>query len=74
MDEKLRTNGYIRVRELAKKAGVGIQTVYHWLDEKKIEEIRVGAARYVQVESAVKYLGVEASVAFGLIDDVKRAG
>ncbi|MDF2810485.1 MAG: excisionase [Microvirga sp.] len=44
----------ISVRDAAKAIGIGRVTLYKWIDEGKVESIRVGGRRLIKVESVRK--------------------
>lgn len=54
---RMRKQGYVPVRDAAEAAGIGISTMYEWLDKKFVRGKRVGRSRYVSVSSLQDHLG-----------------
>jgi len=53
--EILADKGYISASEVAQKVGRSLQTVYSWIDEKRIEAVRIDTHWYVKMTSLVSY-------------------
>lgn len=59
--ELMRQRGFITVKEIAAKIGITKTTVYRWVEQGKVAEERVGAARYISLASLVQHLGPTAA-------------
>lgn len=53
--EQLRSKGFLPVSEVARRIGKHVQTVYWWANEQKIQSVYVGAHRYINWASVVRY-------------------
>jgi excisionase family DNA binding protein len=49
--------GFVTVVAAAKIAGVHRSTIYSWLEQNKIENSRLGGARYILRTSLEQFLG-----------------
>lgn len=66
--EIMRQKGYLLAAEVARRCGIDTATVYRWIAEGSVREIRMaGRYHYVDVRSVVAHLGHDAAVALGLI-------
>jgi len=59
-EPEMRSEGYLLVREAARKIGVSSQTIYRWIAENKVEGFRNGYRRYVNWRSILRHLGPQA--------------
>ena len=50
-------DGYLTVKEAAKRAGVDYKTVMRWIWGKKLESIKPGLERFVRIKDFVKTFG-----------------
>lgn len=55
---RMRKQGYVPVKEAADLAGVGLSTMYEWLERKAVTGKRIGRARYVSKASLQDYIGL----------------
>lgn len=55
--ELMRQRGFVTVKEIATKLGITKTTVYRWVEQGKVAEERIGAARYISLSSLAQHLG-----------------
>lgn len=60
MTKKKTPNDILTIQEVAEKTGKSPSTIYRWLDEGSVQEVRVGKQRYVNRKSLVAFLGTYA--------------
>lgn len=65
-DKVMRGKGYLLVSEAARKIGVSPQTIYLWLEAKKVEGFREGYRRFVRWSTVLRHLGPESCEVRGL--------
>lgn len=72
-DQSMRDKGWLLVAEAARKIGVTPQTIYRWIEDKKVTGLRDGYRRYVSWASVMKHLGPHACAVRGLLEsDVNK--
>lgn len=52
---KLRAKGYMPAVEAAAKLGFTPQSLYDWMDAKKVHGVRLGKGRWVEWNSVITY-------------------
>jgi excisionase family DNA binding protein len=53
--DQLASKGYIPAKDAAEKIGKSTQTIYYWLEQKKVEGVRIGTHWYVKETSLAAY-------------------
>lgn len=53
--EHLAAQGYVPATEAAQKVGKSTQTVYYWLQNQKVEGVRIGTHWYVKWASLLDF-------------------
>jgi excisionase family DNA binding protein len=63
--EKMRTQGYLAVAEVAAKLDIHIGSVYRWVSDGDVTGVKVGGKSYISRTSLIEKIGLPTARAFG---------
>jgi excisionase family DNA binding protein len=63
----LAAKGYIPASEAAALVGKSLQTIYYWIDDAKIEAVRIDTHRFVKRSSLVAFIKAADPAAVALL-------
>ncbi len=69
MEARLRSRGYVPVKDVAALVDADITTVKRWISNREVEGELIKGRHYVLWRSVIFKLGVKQSVLMGLISD-----
>lgn len=67
--ERMKNSGYMPAKDVAKKLGVSIHTVYGWIRGNKVIADKSLGIWYVKVDSLIETIGRSGAISAGFIVD-----
>jgi hypothetical protein len=67
IDLMMAAKGLLPATQMAARVGVSVFTIYRWVNEEKVKGMKMQGHWYVDRNSMIEYLGLEAANMLGLL-------